>query len=429
MSKLVKITEEEYNSFIKVQKDTLFFQSVEWANFKQSTGWGKEIVALKKGKNINAAAILLSKKLPFINKKMYYSPRGFIIDYTNLGLLKEFSLELKSYLKENKVIFLKINPYIKYVDRNSDGDIIEGKDNKDLVKNLKSLGYRHYGFYKTFDEKKDLEPRWLSVLELEGKSLDELIKNMNSTTRWMINKSQKNSISIREAKYDELKEFKKIMKHTSDRRSFQDRPLEYYQKMYEYMNKDSMIKLLFAEIDLKNLKEELKFEKDKLRSRIDVIINNPKKKNQVNEFNSQISSLENRINKIDSEINEYGNKPIISAGLYLMYGEQIVYLFGGSYKEFMGYGAQYLMQYEMIKYAKEKEYKKLNFYGIDGDFRKEAKHYGLFDFKRGFNCEVVELIGEFDLISDKFNYYLYLILFNIYKFLKKIKLLIRKIIK
>ena len=38
------------------------------------------------------------------------------------------------------------------------------------------------------------------------------------------------------------------------------------------------------------------------------------------------------------------------------------------YKEFMEFGAQYLMQYEMIKYAKANNFKQLNFYGIDGDF-------------------------------------------------------------
>lgn len=113
----------------------------------------------------------------------------------------------------------------------------------------------------------------------------------------------------------------------------------------------------------------------------------------------------------------------------MCYGSQVVYLFGGSYKEFMNYGAQYLMQYEMIKFCKDNNCKKLNFYGIDGNFKKNAPYYGLFDFKRGFNADVVELIGEFDLVSDKFHYFIYNLMINLYKNLKKVKLFICSLLK
>ena len=162
-----------------------------------------------------------------------------------------------------------------------------------------------------------------------------------------------------------------------------------------------------------------------LETRINNVKDNPKKKNQILEFESQKESLNKYIKQIDIEIENYGENPLISAGLYLSYGDQIVYLLGASYKEFMNYGAQYLMQYKMIEYAKENNYKKLNFYGIDGDFSKESKNYGLFDFKRGFNADVVELVGEFDLVCNKFYYYLYILMFNVYKLLKRIKRLIR----
>ena len=92
----------------------------------------------------------------------------------------------------------------------------------------------------------------------------------------------------------------------------------------------------------------------------------------------------------------------------------------------MSYGAQYLMQYEMIKYAKDNNFKRFNFYGIDGDFSKESINYGLFDFKRGFNSNVVELIGEFDLVENKFNYKLYNFLLKQYKRLRRIKNKIKK---
>jgi peptidoglycan pentaglycine glycine transferase (the second and third glycine) len=196
--------------------------------------------------------------------------------------------------------------------------------------------------------------------------------------------------------------------------------------MYKEITKSNIYKLIFANIDLNSLKKSYIDEMTRLDTRINNIKDNPKKKNQILEFESQKESLNKNINQIDKEIENYGEKPLISAGLYLSYGDQVVYLLGASYKEFMNYGAQYLMQYKMIEYAKENNYKKLNFYGIDGDFSKESKHYGLFDFKRGFNADVVELIGEFDLVSNKFYYYLYIFMFNVYKLLKKIKRFIRR---
>ena len=45
--------------------------------------------------------------------------------------------------------------------------------------------------------------------------------------------------------------------------------------------------------------------------------------------------------------------------------------------------------------------------------------FGLFDFKRGFNAEVVELIGEFTLVTRKLSYKVYRLMLKIYHKLKK----------
>ena len=419
--KIVEISEKEYNSFIKNYKDSLFFQSIEWANYKEDSGWEKIIIGLKDDNKVLAAAILLGKKLPLLKKKMYYSPRGVIIDYTNYELIDNFTKQLKPFLKQHNALFLKINPYISYCQRDIDGKIISNENKDELIKVLKKNGYKHYKMYIKAEDKKELEPRWLSVLDIENKTIDEVFKNMHQTTRWMINKSQKNYINIHEATSDDIPLFKKMMQNTADRRKFEDRPLSYYQKMFEILGKSNMIKILIADIDLNSLHNSIIEEINHLNDRIEKVKDNPKKVNQVNEFKSQIASLENKLPDIKEKIEKYGDKPYIAAGLYLFYGDQVVYLYGCSYKEFMSYGAQYLMQYIVIKEAIDKKYKKFNFYGIDGDFRKESPNYGLFDFKRGFNANVVELIGEFDYPTSKFKYFIYTIMFNTYKFLKRIK--------
>ena len=418
---LREISEKEYNKFIENYPNSLFFQSISWGHFKKNTGWTMEIIGLEENKEIKAAAILLGKKVPILNKTMYYCPRGFIIDFSDLKLIERFTRELKKYIKEKKVLFLKINPYIDYNKRDKDGNIESEKPNE-IVDYLKSLGYAHYGFYTDQKDKKELEPRWVSVLNIENKTEEELLKEMRSTTRWQINKARKNCIEIKEASYEDIDKFKDIMIHTSDRREFDDRPLSYYQEMYKTLKEENIYKLMLAYIDLKKFNENNKEDLKKLEEKIE----RSTKENQKKEFISQKETLEKRINKVDEEINKYGEKPCIAGGIYLSFGDQIVYLYGGSYKEFMSYGAQFLLQDEMIKYGIENNYKKLNFYGIDGLFTKDSKNYGLFDFKRGFGADVVELIGEFDLPSNKFIYRLYRIMFSIYKKLRHIKTRLKK---
>ena len=420
-----KIKENEYEKFIKGVENSNFFQSVEWAKFKSQSEWKMDLIGMYEDKKLIGVSSLLSRKLPIIKKKMYYAPRGFVTDYSNFDNLKKITVELKKYLKENNGLFLKINPYIEYQKRDKDGNPV-GEPNDKLIKFLKDNGYHHYGFYKRVAEKKDLEPRWLSSLDLEDKTVDELLNNFRKTTRWRLSKSEKNCIELKEATKEDLKEFKKIMVHTSERREFEDRPLEYYENMYEELSKENMIRVLLAEINFMKLYETTDEEINKLKNRIEEIKDNPKKQGQVKEFNNQIEAALKKEKELNEFIEKYGDKAIISAGLYISYGDQIIYLFGGSYKEFMEFGAQYLMQYEMIKYAKENNFKQLNFYGIDGDFDEKSPGYGLFDFKRGFNADVIELIGEFDLIENKALYKMYNLMFNSYKGVKKIKRKIKR---
>ena len=70
----------------------------------------------------------------------------------------------------------------------------------------------------------------------------------------------------------------------------------------------------------------------------------------------------------------------------------------------MNFNAQYLIQYEMLKFAKENNYKKYNFLGIKGNFDPKDEDYGVYKFKKGFGGHVEEYIGDFDLPINVFYY-------------------------
>lgn len=423
--KFVELEKQEFIEFSSHHPQGLFFQSPYWIEIKEQNGWQGKIVGIKKDGEIVAATILLIKKV-IANIRFAYAPRGFLLDYSDFELLEFFTNEIKAYLKNSGVAFLKINPYVDYQLRDVNGEIIDGTQNDALMEKLKALGYIHYGFYVDMDEKKDLEPRWVSVLDIRDKTIDDLFKNFRSGTKWGINNSKKNFITMVEADESNLFEFKSLMEHTSERRGFVDRPLSYYTEMFRILKENNAVKVLFAEINFKELYEFTNARYEKNAKRLEVIKDNPKKQKEYNEILSEQKSLEPRLEILKGNINEFGEKKIIAGGWYMLYGREIVYLFGASYKPFMRYNSQYLLQYEMLKFAIDEGYDKFNFYGIDGNFNEDSVNYGLFDFKRGFNADVHELLGEFDLIVNKTLYKQYNLLFKGYKVMKAIQ---KKLIK
>ena len=76
---------------------------------------------------------------------------------------------------------------------------------------------------------------------------------------------------------------------------------------------------------------------------------------------------------------------------------EIIYLSSGNYEEYMKFNSQHLIQWELIKYGIENGFKKHNFYGIPANINEHPKDYGIYEFKRGFNGYVEELIGEYEL--------------------------------
>ena len=128
----------------------------------------------------------------------------------------------------------------------------------------------------------------------------------------------------------------------------------------------------------------------------------------------EIDSLKKRIDDA-KEIMEKTNKDIItlSGSMFILIEPEIIYLSSGNYEEYMRFNSQYLIQWELIKYGIKNNFKKHNFYGIPANINEHPKDYGIYEFKKGFNGYVEELIGEFELPLKK-EYYLI-------KLLKKLK--------
>ena len=248
------------------------------------------------------------------------------------------------------------------------------------------------------------------ALDTKDKTEDEIMKNMKPHTRNLIRKNIKNGVEIVELTKNDLDEFYKIMQSTGSRKGFDIRNINYYQNMYDLFSKKNEIKYLVTKLDLskyiKMLEEEKKSNIDKKNKLSDNKNNDGKRK----ALDETINGLDKKINLAKEEREKYGDVITLSGSMFIMTKREVIYLSSGNYEEFLSYNSQYLIQWEMIKYAIDNGYDRYNFYGIPNTFDdKNDKDYGIYEFKTGFNGYIEELIGEFEIKTSPIYYLIKLI--------------------
>ena len=402
--KFIKLTEKEYRNFWENHPLKTFLSAPEIGHLRKNNGWNLEYVGVKDNKSLVAATMLVSIKRK-LGKKEFYSPRGYLIDFNNKELVNYFTEELKKYIKKNNGYVLRIDPYVIYKQRDIDGNIVEnGIDNSSVVSNLYRLGFKKVPI-------KDMEQvGWMFSLDIGEKKEKEILDEMKPNTRNTIRKASKIGITIRELGYDELDKFQDIMIQTGQRKNFSIRKLSYYQDMYKLLHDKNQIKYVITELDLNNYLERLEEDREKkvkeLSKLNDAKYNDGKRKS----LNNEILSFDKRIKETKDIRKSTGkDKIILSGSMFIMIQPEVIYLSSGNYEEYLHFNSQYLIQWDMIKYGIAHKFKKHNFYGIPANINERPKDYGIYEFKRGFNGYVEELIGEFELPIAKEYYILKLI--------------------
>ncbi len=194
----------------------------------------------------------------------------------------------------------------------------------------------------------DVQPKKNLILDL-SKGEEELLNNMHQKTRYNIRLAKKKGVKILKKGIDGLKKFWQLLGITSDRDKFRTHGRSYYNEMLKL---DSNFITLF--------------------------------------------------------LAEYKNK-IIAANVVSFFGDTVTYMHGASGPEHRNVMAPYLLQWQVIKLAKNKGYKYYDFYGID-----EKKWPGVTRFKKGFGGEEINYPGTFDLIFDSSWY-------KVYKMVRKVR--------
>lgn len=387
--KFLELTDEQFLNFIENHEQKHFMQSINMKEYYKLKGKETYIIGVESNKKIVAAGLVYLESM-YKKYKKFAVYKGFLIDYENQDLLDFITQETSKFLKAKGAYVFTIDPNIIQVERDTEANVIEnGKNNYKVIEHLNKLGY--------IKSDTNIQIKWTYVLDINGQSSDEIFKTFKQNTRNIINRTiNKYKLNIRTLSYEDLCEFKKITQDTSDRRGFDDKSLLYYQNMSKAFENEVTFKV--AELNCDEYLEDLNKEKIDYQNKIDKIKGaNKKKENYIQE----LGYINKKIEELENLKSEKGNIIPLSCAMFILYGDEVVYFSSGSYKEYMQYYGQYIIQWEMIKYACDNNYKRYNFYGIMDVFDPKGKDRGVYEFKKGFNGYVKELLGEYIYIIDK----------------------------
>lgn len=390
------LEKNEYDKFVENYPMASFMQEYEWANIKDN--WGNFHCGLYKDDKLVAVCMILVKTV-FKNIKLFYIPRGYLIDFNNLDDLKEMTNQIKFLAKQNHAYVVKIDPNFCISDNSFKNEEVEHNYSKDYEikhNNLIKLGYKHTGINK--DLHTNLQPQYnvfAPMCDINSNILtsDEVLKTYGRIKSYCGNYHTKRGISFEITndinRVDDLVE---LLKQTEKKQNINLRNKDYFVRIMENF-KDSAY-LVFGYIDLTKYLNFLK----------------------------ENGGKEEAIEEANNLIKEYGNTMTLSTALILLPKNKIgirtsEYLYAGNSLHLTNLHVSVGLVFEIIKFSIENNCHYCNLGGVDGNLNDR-----LTTFKQRFNGRIMEFTGEYDLPTSWIYYPIkifYPLLKKLYKLIKR----------
>lgn len=232
----------------------------------------------------------------------------------------------------------------------------------DFTDMLKKKGFRDASTGEGFD---GVQPRYVFRLDITPDE-DRLMADMHNKTRYNIRLAGRKGVVIHHPCGKEmLPAFYEILTETCERDGFLVRSYSYFEEIWDRMAGNGMAELYMAEADGK----------------------------------------------------------WIAGTLTFVFGDKTWYIYGASSNAYRNYMPNYLIQWTMIRRAKECGSSVYDFRGVPGKLTEDNPLYGLYRFKKGFNGVYTEFAGEFDLAYSPLLYFAWKYLLPFYQ--KNVRRLIR----
>ncbi len=215
-----------------------------------------------------------------------------------------------------------------------------------VIQLLRARGFRLANKGAGFE---GVQPRHVFRLDITPDAA-ALLANMHGKTRYNIRLAEKKGVTIKEdCTLADLPVFYAILKETTLRDGFLVRSYSYFETMWREMVARGYAKLFLA---------------------------------------------------------YYQGEPIAGTLAFIM-GDKAWYLYGASSNQHRNVMPNYLLQWTMIRWAQEQGCTIYDFRGVPGNLDENSPLYGLYRFKKGFNGDFIEFIGEYDRVYAPFYYWLW----------------------
>lgn len=395
--KIIELTETQFKNYSKIHSSRNYFQTIEYSKVKSN--YDRLLLGFinENDNTIMGATLILEKSIGKF--KIGLVPGGFLIDYDNDSLFRDFINTLKDYLKNKNYVYLTVDNKATYKMYDKNGQVIYFDTN--IIKLLDELSF----------VKLSKENKRKIVLETE-KTPNETYKMFNSNTKKNINLALQRSISIYKDENNNINTLLNLTNNSND---------NYIKNILDNFNtENNTAEIYFAKIDLENYINNYRFllsEENKNNDRLNEIMQNVNIKKSISFINSKMKS-DRLITKYNNEINnatraytKYPDGVIIGAILIIRNNREVYFLDEGYNKELANFYSSHLIKWEIIKKYISLGYKIFNF----GYVKNMDKKNGNFLFKIGFGGKVYECIGSYDLIINKWLYKIIKTIYNIKK--------------
>lgn len=370
---------------------------------------------LNENNTIIAASLIIIENINGF--KYATSPRGFILDYNNEQIIKDFTHHIKLYLKQKNVVAIKLNPLIikNKFDSNLN-NIYTNQNIENTINLLKELGYHHFGYNNYFEA---IHPRFEANLKLDN-NYQKLFNNIKKSFRTKMRNADRNGISIHKGNISNIYD---LYNHTKRKDNYTEKFLN---KLYEEFNKNKQCDIYYAKLNtneyLKCIQKEFE-NQESICEKLDLELikgnSNLKLTSKKIIADNKLNDLKNKLKEATSILRNYPNGIIIASALVITNNKNATLFIEGYNKKYSNINAKHLLIWKLIeKYSKE-NFENFNLGGIINPNDNYEKYKGLNEFKLGFNPEINEYIGDLELICNNTLYFMYRNSINIKKIIKK----------
>ena len=409
--RIVSLSKEDFDNFALKYKNSNYCQSSCYAEFENALeNYQIHYLGFKDDNGKLFGASLMLYKSVFLGYKYAYSPRGLLIDYTNIEMIREVTIELKKLLKKQKFIFVKIDPIIIARERDKEGKTIKFNNIVNpILSEFKNLKYVHLGF-NLYNE--SILPRWYVSARLNNDA--RLIYNsFDNERKEQITYANNMAFMVSEDKTGDINRLYEILKRGNIKKS-----KKYFEILYNSFKAQNRIKIFYAYLDTKkyvsNANNLYRNEEEKniklgeiIQSGNNIKYNIPKAITDKINSDKILNSYKKDIISSTKLLKQNPNGIICGVALTIEEPNGVNVLINYEDPQYARNNVSTVMTYELMKYFGKMNYKYINLGSITGNFSSSSKFYPILTSKLGFNSSILEYIGEFDIVINPLMYYFY----------------------